>query len=194
LPSLLIGLQAVLCAVFGASTWSKLVSQGAFAESLRGLSVVPERLVRPAAAAVTAAELTIALGLGWAMVGRVAQGPAGQAPGLVSLLLAGLLLTVLSTGIVLALRRGALATCACFGATERPLGPRHLVRNGVLLGVVIAGLAVLGLGGDGRAEAAGAVIGLTAGAAGALILIRLDDLVELFVPIHRSDPAPRTRS
>jgi hypothetical protein len=184
----LTGTYAVLFVVFAVSASSKLVAPGAFAASLRPLRLLPERLVRPTAALVTVAELAVAAGLAWAVLADLVDEPA-DAVGGVSLVLAGLLLAVLTTGIVLALRRGADAKCACFGAAEQPLGGRHLVRNGVLLAVVLVGLLMLTVAEDGSAVA-GSVVGLGAGAIVALVLIRLDDLVELFTPV----PASRSRS
>jgi hypothetical protein len=177
---LLIGLLAVPCVVFGLSGWSKLVAQRGFAASLRRLGLIPGRLVRPVAAAVTAMELAVAIGLGWAILAGVGLAPAGWTAGLLSLVGAGLLLTVLSAGIALALRRGVRATCACFGATARPLGVRHLVRNALLITVVLAGITVRALTTAPTAGIGGALVGLAGGAVGALILVRLDDLVELF--------------
>ncbi|MGH3758720.1 MauE/DoxX family redox-associated membrane protein [Actinophytocola sp.] len=191
---LLIGLLAVPTVVFGLSAWSKLVAQRAFAASLRPLRMMPQRLIRPVAVVVTAAELAVAVGLGWTILAGIGLAPAGPAVGLVSLIMAGVLLAVLTVGIALALRRGARATCACFGATARPLGGRHLVRNGFLIAVVLAGLVVRALTGDGTAEFAGAVVGLAGGALGALILVRLDDLVELFAPTRPTQPVSPTRS
>lgn len=187
------GLHAGLCVVFGFSAWSKLGSYTAFVASLRPMRLGPDRLVRPAAAAITATELAVAVGLGWAILAGFGVVPVGAVP-VASLALAGLLLTVLTAGIALALHRGSEATCACFGATGRPLRRRHLVRNGLLIGVVLAGLMMQTLAGHGTAPVGGAVVAVTGGAIVALILIRLDELVELFEPIRSTEPASRIRS
>jgi hypothetical protein len=181
---LLNGLYAVLCVVFVVSAWNKVVAQNAFATSLRPLRLVPDRLVRPAAVVVTVAELAIALGLAWAILAGVSPAPAGPAVGTTALGLAGLLLTVLTTGIALALAHGSEATCACFGAGTQPLRRIHLIRNGLLIGLALTGLAVRAQAGDGQIELGGGLVMLAGGALMALILIRLDDLVELFVPIR----------
>jgi Methylamine utilisation protein MauE len=96
-----------------------------------------------------------------------------------SLALAGVLLTVLTTGITLALRRGTAADCACFGA-GRPLTRAHLARNIFLLLVAVAGLVGLLVGSSTAAEPAGIVLALVVGAVVGVIVTRLDDLIDLF--------------
>jgi hypothetical protein len=186
-----IGLMATLWCTFAASAWSKLRSraaQKAFAESLRPLPFVPSGLVTPVAAAATVAEAGIVLGLGAAMVAMVGGWPAARPLGVLALALTGALLAVLTAGVALAVRRGTGARCACFGAAERPMSTRHVVRNGLLL--VAAGVAVLGLAvaGDGPLGLAGTAVALPAGAIGALLLIRLDDLVDLFTQVPARPP------
>ncbi|OKI81719.1 MauE/DoxX family redox-associated membrane protein [Micromonospora sp. CB01531] len=109
------------------------------------------------------------------------------------LLLTSLLLAVLTTGVVLAVRRGTGARCACFGATERPLGRRHVVRNGILLASVAGALVAVALGAAYPLAPAGAAVALAAGAVGALILIRLDDLLDLFLPVSTAPPIAPSR-
>jgi hypothetical protein len=184
---LLSGLYIVLGVVFGVSGWSKLSAPRAFAASLRPLRLVPAHLLRPGAVAITVTELAVALGFGWAFLAGTGTGSAAPTVGVMSLVLAGLLLVVLTTGVALALHRGVEATCACFGATEQPLRRRHLVRNGLLVGVVLAGLVVWALAGEEAVELGGAAVALAGGVVVALMLIRLDDLVELFAPVR---PAP----
>lgn len=189
-----VGLAAVLWCVFAASAWSKLRSraaQRAFADSLRPLPLLPGRLVGPAAAAVTVAEAAIVLGLGWSVVAALA-GRAGARPAATLVLLAtGLLLAVLTTGVVLAVRRRTGVRCACFGAAERPLGRRHVVRNGLLLAGAAVALVDVVVGPAHRPAPAGAAVALLAGVLGAAILIRLDDLVDLFLPIGTAPPVRR---
>jgi hypothetical protein len=123
----------------------------------------------------------VAVGAGWA---------AARAGVALVLVLAGLLLAVLTTGVVLAVRRRTGARCACFGAAERPLGRRHVVRNSILLAFVATALVGVLLGRTYPLPSAGTVIALMAGLVGALILIRLDDLVDLFLPISPARPVP----
>lgn len=185
MPYLLVALMAALLVVFGVSAWSKVRSPAAqrvFAASLRPLPLLPSSVVVPVAAAVTAAEVTITLGLAWAIAAAMAGAP-GTRPAEVAVLGgAGLLLAVLTTGVAVAIRRPTGARCACFGATERPISRRHLVRNALLLLIVAAGLIVVAAATDRPGEPAGVVLGLACGAVAALILIRLDDLVDLFAP------------
>ncbi|MBO2445911.1 hypothetical protein J4573_02305 [Actinomadura barringtoniae] len=191
---LLSGLYAVLFVVFGVSAWSKLMRRDAFAESLRSVRLIPRRLVRQVAAVVTVAELVAALGLGWAGLAVIGAVPGGVIAELVSLALAGLLLSALTFGMTLAVRRGWEATCACFGSTERPLRGRHLVRNGLLLGVVLAGVATRSLAGEGTADLAGALVAMAGGAVVALLLIHVDDLVDLYAPARSAESASPTGS
>lgn len=174
---LVVGAVALLCVVFVVSATSKLRDGRAFTASLRDLRLLPSRWVRSVAATVTVGEVVVAGGLAGTGILLVARS-AGHALTVAVLALAGLLMLVLTTGIALALRRGTGGRCACFGATERPLGRRHLVRNGVLLFAVVLGLA--GLGDGHPVQVAGALIAAGAGALGAVVLIQLDDIVELF--------------
>jgi hypothetical protein len=194
LSYLLIILLAVPCVTFGVSARSKLGAQREFAASLRPLRLVPKGLIRPVAAAITAAEVTVALGLGWAVLAGFGLTPAGPAVAVASLIVAVCLVAVLTSGIAVAIRRGTRAPCACFGATAQPLGRRHLVRNGILMCVLVAGLLTVTVAGIETAEVIGAAVAFAAGAVGALFLIRFDDLVALFAPLESARPAARTRS
>ena len=74
------------------------------------------------------------LGLGAILISNLARRPAAIV-GLV-------LLLALSSIVVVRLREGKHPPCACFGAwSARPIGPAHLVRNGVL--VMLAVLAAV---------------------------------------------------
>lgn len=182
---LLVGLLALLGVVFALSALSKMrgpAAQRDFAAALRVLRLLPDRLVRPTAAAVTVAEAGIALSMACAITATVGALPGERIAASGALGVAGLVLVVLTAGVALALRRGTGGRCACFGSTERPLGRHHLVRNGLLLLCVAGGLGVLGLAGGGSVEPAGALIATSAGVVGALLLVNLDDLVELFMP------------
>ena len=97
----LVALLTVPCAVFAVSSWSKLRGRAAFVASLEAMRLVPARLVRPVAAAVSGAEAVVAVGL---LVGLWHRGVA-----LVALAAAGPLLAVLTAGIVVVLRRGGRA-------------------------------------------------------------------------------------
>ncbi|MFE3315054.1 MauE/DoxX family redox-associated membrane protein, partial [Embleya sp. NPDC059213] len=95
---------------------------------------------------------------------------------------AGVLLAGFTAAVGAALRRGRRSSCRCFGASDAPLGPRHLVRNGILLAASIAGLSATGLASptDLPPALAGSAVAVVAGLLGALLLISLDDIVDLF--------------
>jgi hypothetical protein len=180
-----VGLLAALWCVFAASGGSKVRSraaQRAFAESLRPLPLLPGRLVAPVAVLVTAAEVVLVLGIGWSVVAVAAGWPVVRLGGGAALALTGLLLAVLTVGVVLAVRRDTGASCACFGASQQPLGWRHVVRNSILLAMTATALGTVLLARPHPLPLAGVLIALVAGATGALLLIRLDDLVDLFLP------------
>jgi hypothetical protein len=196
----LVGLMAVLWLVFGVSAWSKVHSRaarGSFAGSLRPLDLLPDRLVAPVARAVTVGEVILTVGLTWAMLATAVALPGERIVVVAALAAAGLLLSVLTSGIGLALGRGAHGRCACFGAAERPLSRRHLARNALLLLTVAGGLAGVATAPTAPARPAapaGIVLGLATGLAAALVLIRLDDLVTLFGPVRGGGPASQTRN
>jgi hypothetical protein len=181
---LLVAVVVTLCVVFGVSAASKVASverQRVFAESLRALRLLPVSLVAPVAVVISCVES--AVGLAAAFVGVVAGGAWAVSMAVLGMLLAVGLLGVLTAGIVLALRRRITARCACFGASDRPLSWRQVLRNSVmqlvgLFGVVIAvadtPVAVVDPVGSGLAGVVGVVV--------AVVLIRLDEIVELFAP------------
>ena len=194
---LLLGAVVVLWVVFSVSAASKSGSarrQRAFAASLRPLKVLSERLLAPAALAVTVAEIAVVAGLSWVLLGFVAGVPGTQSVAAAALAAATVLLAVLTGGIVLALRRGSRASCACFGAAERPLSRRHLVRNGLLILIAAGGVAVVDHVPRDAAQLPAVLLAGSVGAVVALVLIRLDDLVELFAPVGTTGRNHRARS
>jgi hypothetical protein len=156
--------------------------------------VVPPRLLAPTALAVTGSEIAVVAGLSWALLGLIAGVAGTRAVVVVALVLAAALLAVLTGGIVLALRRGADVSCACFGAGDRPLSRRHLARNGVLFLIAVGGVGVADHVPRDAAEPLAVLLAGLVGAVVALVLIRLEDLVELFAPAARAGKSRRTRS
>ncbi|MEU5725858.1 hypothetical protein ABZ783_29080 [Micromonospora sp. NPDC047738] len=67
------------------------------------------------------------------------------------------------------MKRRHVPRCACFGATERPLGRRHVVRNGLLLASVAAALVAVALG------------------------AAYPNLLELFLPVSSAPPIAPSR-
>lgn len=112
----------------------KAADPGGSERTVRAVAFVPDSLVRPAAVALPAVEVVLALGL------VLTRGVA-----LVAVALASVALMVLFTAVVLRLlRRGDPVSCHCFGsASDEPVSGATLVRNGVLglLGLVVVGAA-----------------------------------------------------
>jgi hypothetical protein len=188
----LLAVVIALWVVFAASSVSKVgskQSRGAFEESLRLLRLLPGQLVRPLAGTVVSAEIAIALGLGWGVLGLVADA-AGTRPVIVATLFLTIgLLIVLTCGIAVALVRGTPASCACFGASDRPLSRLHVIRNGALLLIAITGAALASATSPGGPEPIGVLPAGVVGAVAGLVLIRLDDLIDLFTPLSKTSRA-----
>jgi hypothetical protein len=176
---------AALWTIFGTSAVSKVAGlerQRAFAESLRALQVLPVRLVAPAAVVVSGVELGVGVGLVAALPGVIAGASWAVSVAVVALLAAVALLVVLTAGIVLALSRRSTAPCACFGASDRPLSWRHVLRNGLMLLVGVAGVVIAVAFSPAVVDPVGAGLAGVVGVVVAVVLIRLDEIVELFAP------------
>jgi hypothetical protein len=157
--------QGLLIVVFLASAAGKLRgrrSLRAFASSLVSLRLVGPGAAVPVAAAVAAAEAGAAVLL-------VGTRTAGFAAAVV-------LLSVLSLGVAVVLARGTAAPCRCFGASATPLSRRHLVRNALLTGAAVLGLAAP------AGSPPGALLAVAAGVAAGVLVVVMDDLVALFAP------------
>jgi hypothetical protein len=153
--------------VFAISAIGKLRTAAvrtAFRRSLADMAVLPVRAVGPVAAGVPIIE---AVGAVLLVVPPTA--PAG------CVLVLGLL-AAFTTGIVTVLRRGTRAGCLCFGTTERPYGPRHLIRNSLLTAAALTG-AVLSGHPTGPPMT---LIAIAAGGVAALVLVTFDELLDLF--------------
>ncbi|MFG1947413.1 MauE/DoxX family redox-associated membrane protein [Nonomuraea sp. NPDC048826] len=101
----------------------------------------------------------------------------------------GFVLAVVTLGgfgyaLVRALRREEKAApCHCFGASETPVGRRHVIRNLVLIVAALAALGAAFTGTPGGVEIPGVVIAAAAAAMCVLVVVRLDDIAELFRPV-----------
>ncbi|TDD53748.1 methylamine utilization protein MauE [Kribbella antibiotica] len=158
--------RVLLGVVFAVSLVGKLRGTGDFVEATRRL--VPVRFARwdrPLAAAVALVELAVLALL-------VIQPTVG-------FLLALGLLAAFTVGLAAALRRGESAPCHCFGSGSTPLGRRHVVRNAVLLTIAGLGLAFPAASPPFAELLPAATIAIAAAA----IVIRFDDLVELYQPL-----------
>jgi hypothetical protein len=172
--------RVVLGAVFVASVAGKVRDRAAFAE-FRG-SLVRMRLAGPRSVGAVAAATVLAEAA--VVVAMCLPGPSW--PGFAFALA---LLAVLTAGVLRTLRRGLSEPCRCFGPARRPLGRVHVVRNALLGAVALGGGAagLLGAGspaqGTGPLVAVGVVTGVVAGLALAALLVRFEDVVDLFGPL-----------
>ncbi len=169
-----VGCCWLVAVVLAISAVGKLRVRTAFRGSVADMAVLPARAVTPVATAVPLAEAV-------AVVLLVLPPTAT-----IGCLLALVLLTAFTTGIVIVLRRGTQASCLCFGTTERPYGVRHLVRNGLLIVAAAAGVATSGPATD----LLGTLIAIVAGAVAAVMLVVSDELLDLLgtpaQPIRRT--------
>ncbi|GAA3145440.1 hypothetical protein GCM10010466_40630 [Planomonospora alba] len=168
---LMITCRALLAVVFAVAVAGKVRGRAAFGEfvsSIAVLGVLPRRASAAAAYALTAAEAAAVLLLAWPPAV-----PVGFAAAVGTL-------AVLTGGVLAALRRGRRVPCRCFGASAAPLGRVHVVRNLVLAALGCAGLAAWAAAGASAPHPAGVALAIAAAGVGALLVVRLDDLMELF--------------
>ncbi|MFB7026185.1 MULTISPECIES: MauE/DoxX family redox-associated membrane protein [unclassified Streptomyces] len=168
---LLFGARCALTLTLLTSAVGKLRAPGDLGRTVADLGFVPQRLTGATAVAVIAAEVAAAL-LIWL------PGATGAA----AFLGAGALLVAFTAVLVVLIRREDDVSCACFGASRTPVGPAHLVRNGVLLAVCGLGVVALARGADAvvppeppAAFAAGAIAVVVG-----VLLIATDTLAGLF--------------
>jgi hypothetical protein len=164
----------VLCGlVLLVSSVSKLRSGTDYAEFVASVPAFgfPVRWARPFAAATVVAEVLITALLLPATVLLVVGGP--RWPAVSGLVCAVGLFGVLTAAVWRAVARRTGAVCRCFGAAKAVLGRRHVVRNALLLLVAVLGLAI-------PVESVDPLVAAAAGALGAVLVIRFDDLAELF--------------
>ncbi len=150
----------------------KVTGRAAFEEFRRWLVVgvrVPPPAARPVAVVAVAAEAATTVAL--VIPGTV---PAGFGA-------ATLLLGVFTVAVAGMWRRRVGVPCRCFGAGRHPPGPTHLARNVTLLLVAVLG-GLLALAGNTAAGGLAAV----AGAAVALLLIDLEEIVAVLRPRRRA--------
>jgi hypothetical protein len=150
----------------------KIRSRAAFSEfaaAVAGLRVVPEGWATAVAVGSVASEVFVLLLL-----------PVGPAAGLAA---AAVLFAGFTTALALAIRRGARVACHCFGASQTPVAPRHVLRSG-LLTALACGASVYSLAAAapslGGIEPPQMLVAVTAAGIAVVALVRLDDLVWLF--------------
>lgn len=159
MPFIVVAAQFLLATVFVVSAVAKARDGRAFRRFVAALALPP----RLSTVAVVGTEL-VAAGL----LIAPASAPAG-------FVLALALLAAFSAALGAGLRRRTPVSCGCFGSSSAPLGRMDLLRNGLLAVVAVAGLA-------GSAVTTPAPLGSAAvatgalGLAGAIMIVRLDDL------------------
>ena len=161
----------LLGVVFAMSVAGKVRHRTAFAEfvaALRGMHVVPWMLAPTAAAAVVALEALVPLGL-------LSRYTAPVAFALVVALMVGF-----GWAIVHSVRRGYSGSCRCFGPASAPPRYRHLVRNLLVAAVALVGIYGLSAAPPAGIRWAGAAAAGFAAAVLASLIVRFDDVVELF--------------
>ncbi|MBQ1031324.1 MauE/DoxX family redox-associated membrane protein [Micromonospora parva] len=186
---LTITVRCAIGLVFLASSVSKVWGRDAFpafVASLRGVGLLPRRLVRPAAIVLVVVEgaLCAALAVPTGVVPRIA------------LVGAAVLLGIFTVGVGIAVRRGTASTCRCFGANAQRLGRRHVVRNVLLTGLAAGGAVVAvasAASPPSSLRPAGLVLAGFVGLLLGFLAIRSDDLVALFRGVDH-DPRLTTHS
>ena len=83
------------------------------------------------------------------------------------------------------IRRGITVPCQCFGTSTKPMGAAELVRNLLLTAVSWSAALALFLGARPAPSASDGLPAAVLGVALALVVVRLDDVVELFRPLGR---------
>jgi hypothetical protein len=175
-----LGCRCMVGLVFAASVLGKLRSRESYARFVSASGRLRPRWVLfrlPAgvvAGGVIAAEAT-------ALVLLVPPGTAWM-----GFALAGLLAMAFAAAVLAALRRGDRAPCHCFGASARPVGRVHLVRNVVLAAAAGLGMAA-GAVAAGPLEPAGGITAVVAGAVVAAVVVTADDVAGLFRPVVSGD-------
>jgi hypothetical protein len=159
------GCAALFAVVFAVSAFSKLRDFGGFARSVPDFAPVPARLVNTVAVAVVAAEAATVV-----LVLVPATATFGFA-------LALALMLAFTAGITHALRRGRRTSCRCFGASNTPVSPRHIVRN-----LALALAAALGASAPSTAlPLAGLALAALTGVVVAVLVVAIDDIAVILV-------------
>lgn len=176
----------VLCGlVLLVSSASKLRSRADYAEFVASVPAfgIPARWTRLFAAVTVVAEAVIAVLLLPGAALMVLGAGRWLAGGLV---LAVGLFGVLTVAVWRVVARGSGAVCRCFGTARTPLAHRHVVRNALLS--LVAMMGTLSIMDSTVPAAAPAAVAAAAGALGAVLVVRFDDLAELF-----AGPVPTAR-
>lgn len=163
-------LAVVFVAAFLGKAWGR-ASYPAFVRSLRQMNVVPEAILRPVAALTVTAEAAVVPLL---LVPSRWTGTAGFA-------LAGVLLATFTAVVARTVHGERRTPCRCFGASEEPLGGRHVIRNAAL--TLAAGLGLATSAAPGELQWAAASLAILAGMLAGALVAAFDDLVALYRPL-----------
>ncbi|GIH02774.1 hypothetical protein Rhe02_08410 [Rhizocola hellebori] len=166
-----LGARALLGLILAVSLIHKLRGPRAFAASLAGLRLLSKKKAPMLAAVVIGAEAVVCAAL---------THPAGYRIGLPA---AAALMAGYAGAIGVVLRRGTQTPCACFGSpSDRPLSRLQLARNLVLFAAACAGTLAAFAPAQTAVRLEGAALTLLAAALLTVVVVRLDDIVELFAP------------
>lgn len=179
----------VLCGlVLLVSAVSKVRRRADYAEFVASVPSfgIPVRWTRLFAAATVTAEFAITALLLPAAVLTGVGSDAGRLPAVTGLVLAVGLFGVLTAAVWRAVARRTGAVCRCFGPARTALARRHVVRNALLLLVATLGAATLPAADS--ADPSTALLTGAVGALGAVLVVRFDDIAELF-----AGPVPSAR-
>jgi hypothetical protein len=179
MPYLVIGAQAMLFVIFAASSTSKVRSRtafAAFADSLAGFGIRGARLQARTAAIVITAEAAVAVLV--ALPFTVIWGLAGG----------GLIITVFTAQASIARRQGLRPVCKCFGSSKSVFGARHIMRNGLIVAVCVAGLLAESASGSAHLAVASVVLATGIAVIAGMGIVAWDDLAALLAPVQGSRP------
>ena len=173
--------RSLIGIVFAVSVFTKLRSGSAFRAFSAWVATLPllpkgGRSAIAIMVAVAEAVTVLLVALPWTSVA--------------GLVVAAAVLAVFTAGTFMAARSQAGAVpCQCFGPSSVPLGMPHAARNALLCVAAAAGAAGVG---PVAAYLPGVALSLGIGAAAALPVIFLDDLIALFAGGGTASPAAPT--
>jgi hypothetical protein len=164
---LLLTVRTAVGGVFLVAVWGKVADRAAFGRFTGWLAALfRPRLRGPVAIGLVVTEVAVVVLLAI---------PRTQFAGLA---VAAVVLTGFAAAIGVLVHRGHRVPCRCLGTTgARPMGAVEVLRNLVL---AAASVAVLASGPGAPAAPADAVSAVFLGITGALLVVRLDDVLALF--------------
>ncbi|MFC9977185.1 MauE/DoxX family redox-associated membrane protein [Spirillospora sp. NPDC127200] len=175
-----LAIRIMLSLTFTAAVIGKVRTADArrsFVTSVGSTGLLPRRLSPAVAGGVVLTELALAVLLPL---------PQTSIPALAG---AVMLLAAFSVVVATALRTGRRVACRCFGGNGSAIGVPHLVRNGALLVLAVAGFAVALTGPGIRSQ--DAFVAVPFGVVGAFLAVTFVDFATLFrrsVPEIRTEP------